>query len=100
LEDRLRAEVGAPVDEAQGLGEASEEQPFLERRAAAPDDSEVLALEERAVADRAVRDAAAVELSLAGDLELRRLAADRHDHRVRAVDRAVVHLDDLPVPVA
>jgi len=100
LQDLLGAEIVAPVDQAEVLREPGEEEALLERRIAAADDREVLTLEERAVADRAVRDAASVEFGLAGDLELRRLTADCDDHRVRAVGRAVLHLDDLPVALA
>src|SRR5205823_14039898 len=80
LQDRLGPELVPSVNEAQVLGEAGQEEALLERRVPTADDGKVLALEECAVADGAVRDAAAVELGLARDLELRRLAAHRDDH--------------------
>src|SRR6266511_3165354 len=99
-EDRLRAELVAPVDDVQLLREAREEEALLERRVAAADDGQVHALEERAIADGAVGDTLAVELLLARHLELLGLAAHRDDHGVRRVTRPVLEFDDLAVRLA
>ena len=97
LEDGLRAVLVAAMDELQRLREAREEKTLLEGAVAPADDREVISFEERAVADGAVRHAAPVELLLAGNAQLRRLAADGDDDRVRGMSGAVVHLDDLAV---
>ena len=53
LQDRLGAEIAATMHYVQLLREAREEEALLERAVAAADDREVVALEERAVTDRA-----------------------------------------------
>ena len=63
---------------------AGKEGPLLDGRVATTDDCDVLALEERAVTDRAVGDALAGQLLLAGDAELARLTAGGDDHGRRA----------------
>ena len=96
-QDRLRAVVVAAVDQVDLAPVAGQEGALLDGRVAAADDRDVRALEEGAVADRAVGDALAGQLLLAGDAELARLAAGRDDHRrgaellaVRRAHHAVV----------
>jgi len=79
------------------LCETGEEQALLERRVAAADDREIRPLEERTVADRAVRDAAAVVLLLADDPKLRRLAADGDDHGIRRQLGPILEGHDLAI---
>src|SRR5439155_19430392 len=61
------AELVAPVDEREVRGELGDEDRVLHRRVASADDGDVLALEERTVADTARGDAAARELLLPGN---------------------------------
>src|SRR5207248_2628662 len=81
------------------LCETSEEQALLERRVAAADDREIRPLEERAVADRAVRDAAAVVLLLADDPELRRLTTDGDDHGICRQLGPILEGHDLAIAI-
>src|SRR5438876_5930321 len=97
LKDRLGAELIAAVDDVELLGETGQEEALLKGGVASPDDREVGALEERAVADGAVRDAAAVIFLLTDDAELRRLAADGNEHGVRRKLGSVPERHDLVV---
>ena len=67
------------------LAKRREERRLLHRGVAAADDDDDLVAEERAVAGRAVRDAAALQFCSDGEPELPRARAGRDDHRVRAV---------------
>jgi len=83
--DLRGAELAAPVDDRHRQPEAGEEERLLERGVAAADHDDVLFLEERAVAGRASRHAAALEALLGVDAEPARAGPGRDDHRVRAV---------------
>ncbi len=80
--DRRGAELVATVDKRHLRRVAGEERRLFHRRVAAADDDELLVAEERAVAGRARRDAAALEALLAGDAEPACARAGRDDHRV------------------
>src|SRR5207249_2008829 len=95
--DRLRSELVATMHDVELLCETGQEQTLLKRGVAAADDREIRALEEGAVTDRAVRDAAAVVLLLADDPKLRRLAADGDDHGIRRQLRPILEGHDLPI---
>ena len=79
-------------------GEARQELRLLDGRVAAADDGDLLVAEERAVARRAPRDAAAGVLGLAGDAELARHRAGRDDDRVREDLAAVERSASSPSP--
>ena len=83
--DRRRAELVAAVDDHDLAREPRQERRLLHRRVAAADDRDHLVAEERAVARRAVRDAATLERLLGRQAELARARAGRDDHRVGAV---------------
>jgi len=100
LQDRLRAKVVPAVHDVELVGETGQEKAFLESRVAPSDDSQVRPFEEGAVADRAVRDPAAVVLLLADDAELGRLSTDGDDDGVCGELGAVLELHDLPVALA
>ena len=72
------------------LGVAREKVRLLDGGVATADDGDALIAEERAVADRAVRDALARVLQLARDAELDRRAAGGDDHRRGREDLARV----------
>src|SRR4029079_15467160 len=97
LKDRLGAELVAPMHHVELLRESREEESLLERGIAPADDREVGTLEERAVADGAVRNAPSVVLLLARDTQLRRLAADGDDDGVRGKLSPILERDDLAV---
>src|SRR5207253_727260 len=80
-QDRLCPVLAAPVDQVDPAPVPGEEGALLDRGVAAAHNRDLGALEERAVADRAVGDALARELVLAWDVELARLASGRDDHR-------------------
>src|SRR5688500_18491852 len=88
-QDRLRAIAVATMDEVNLAAVAGQEGPLLDRRVAAADHRYVLALEECAVANRAVGHALARELLLPGNPQLARLSAGRHDHCRRSKLAAV-----------
>ena len=98
LHDLRRAELVAPVDDLQVLGELRDEDRVLHRRVAAADHGDVLVLEEGAVADSAGGDAAAAELHLAGDAEPLGLRPHGEDHGPGAVD-VLADLDGVDVAV-
>ena len=83
--DLRRAELVAPVHERDLRGELRQEDRLLHRRVAAADDHDLLLAEEGAVADRAVRDAAALQRALRLEPELARARAGGDDHGVGAV---------------
>ena len=72
-EDGLGAKLLTTVDQGHLLGIPGQELRLLDRGVTTSGDGQLQALEEGAVADRAVRDAATGKLLLAGDLELRGL---------------------------
>src|SRR6202171_6742897 len=73
-ENGLGPELLAPVDDVDLLREAGQEHTLLERGITTSDHGHLLFLEEGAIADGALRDAAALELGLARDAELQRFA--------------------------
>ena len=75
----------APVHERHFGRELGEEGRLLHRRVAAAHDDDFALLEERRVADRAVRDAAALELALGLEPELPGVRPGRDDDGLRAV---------------
>ena len=83
--DRRRAELVAAVDDHDLAREAREERRLLHRRVAAADDHDDLVAEERAVARRAVGDAASLQRLLGREAQLPGARAGRDDDRVRAV---------------
>ena len=83
--DRRRAELVAPVDDHDLAREAGEERRLLHRGVAAAHDRDDLVAEERAVAGRAVRDAASLQRLLRREPELTCARTGRDDDRVRAV---------------
>ena len=83
--DLRRSEVGAPVDDRDLAGELGEEDRLLHRRVSAADDQRLAAAEEGGVAGRAVADAAAGELVLAGNAEFLVLGSHRQHDGPRAV---------------
>ena len=83
--DRRGAELLAAVDEVDLAREAGDEGRLLHRRVAAADDDDDLVAEERGVAGRAVRDAAALQLQLGLEPELARARARGDDHGLGAV---------------
>src|ERR687891_983557 len=83
--DRRRSELRAPVDDDDLRRKAAEEGGFLHRRVATADDDDHLVAEERAVAGRAIGDAAPLEDLLRLQAELPRTRARGHDDAVRAV---------------
>ena len=83
--DRRGAELLAPVNEVDLAREAADERRLLERRVAAADDRDDLVAEERGVARRAVRDAAALEAQLRLEPELAGARAGRDDDAVGLV---------------
>src|SRR5437764_458898 len=70
LEDRLGPELVPPVDDVDLARVAGQEVPLLEGGVTAPDDGKDLVLEEGAVANGAVGNAATRQLLFAGDLQL------------------------------
>src|SRR2546430_8634581 len=83
-QDRLRAQLAAPVQDVHPRRVAGEEFTLLYGSVAAADHRQLLALEEGAVADRAIADAPAPELLLARHLEVARQASGGHDQSRRA----------------
>jgi hypothetical protein len=81
--DLRGAEVVAPVDEGDLGGELRQEDGLLHRRVAAADDHDLLLAEEGRVADRAVRDASALQQALGLEAQLARTGAGRDDHALR-----------------
>jgi hypothetical protein len=71
LRDLVRAQLVAAVDDRHGVANLVRNSALLDGRVAAADDHHVLAAVEEAVAGGAGRDAATVELVLAGDAERR-----------------------------
>src|SRR5438105_6718124 len=84
------AQLVAAMNEVHLVGVAREKVGFLGGGVTAADDRDRMIAEERAVADRAVRDALARVLELTGNAELHGRAARRDDGRWRQVDVAVV----------
>src|SRR5439155_19245713 len=78
--DLRRAELVAAVHEVHARGELRQEQRLLERGVAATDDVDLLLAEERAVAGRASRDAAAAVVLLRVDAEPARTCTRRDDN--------------------
>ena len=76
---------------------AGQEGGFFDSAVTAADDRQHLFLEEGAVADRALADAARLELGLARHADLARHAAGGHDDRLGHVLGAVVGLDDAAI---
>src|SRR5262249_13059416 len=66
LEDRLSAELTPAVDDVDLRGVARQEVALLQRRVASADNRQLLALEEGAITNGAVRDATPGELCLSG----------------------------------
>ena len=83
--DRRRPEDVAPMHDGDLGGELRQERRLLHRRVAAAHDDDVLVAEEGCVADRAVRDAAALERALGFEPELTRVRARRDDDRLGAI---------------
>ena len=83
--DRRRTEDVAPVHDRDLGGELRQERRLLHRRVAAAHDDDVLVAEEGCVADRAVRDAAALERALGLEPELTRVRACGDDDRLGAI---------------
>src|SRR5207245_15708 len=98
-EDRLRAQLVAPVKDVDLLGVAREEVAFLDGRVPAADDRQLLTFEESAVANRAVAHAAALVLLLARDAEVARQASSGQDQSRRPDVFARLEAQDLDVPV-
>src|SRR6202171_240642 len=73
----LGPELLAPVDDVDLLREAGQEHALLEGGIAATDHGHLLFPEEGAITDRALRNAATLELALAGDAKLERLPPRR-----------------------
>ena len=94
--DLRRAELVAAVHDADLGAELREEDRLLHRAVAAADHDDRAVLEERGVAGRAVGDAAAAQLLLAGDAELLVLGAHREDDGAGAV-RLVADPDGVQV---
>src|SRR5207245_7108884 len=88
LQDLRGPELVAPVYDVHLAGVAGEIVRLLDRRVPPPYHGEHLALEERAVAHRAVRHALPRILLLPRHAELHRRAAGREDHRRGAVHPA------------
>src|ERR1700682_2780420 len=76
-------ELLAPVDDVDLLREAGQEHALLEGGITATDHGHLLFPEEGAITDRALRDTAPLELALARDAKLERLAPRRQAQRVR-----------------
>ena len=86
VEHDLRGpEVVAPVNQADLGGELRQEDRLLHRRVAAADDHDLLVAEEGRVADRAVRDAAALQRALGLEPELPGGRAGGDDHALGGV---------------
>src|SRR5579864_1814876 len=96
-EDRLRAQLAAPVQDVHLRRVAREKVPLLDGGVSATHHGQLLALEERAVADGAVADAAAPVFLLAGHVEVTRQSAGGHDQRRRAQLLARLQAHDLDV---
>mmetsp|Transcript_30712 Transcript_30712/g.52531 ORF Transcript_30712/g.52531 Transcript_30712/m.52531 type:complete len:535 (-) Transcript_30712:413-2017(-) len=92
LQHRRRAEGVAPVDERHRRRRAREDERVLHRRVAAADHDDRLRGEEEAVARRARRDAASLEVLLARHGEPAAVGA-RGDHDRLRRERRVVRLD-------
>src|SRR6266566_6750572 len=78
-QDRLRPKRAAPVDDVDPRRVPRQELALFHRGVSATDDRQLLALEEGAIADRAVADTAAPELLLARDLQVARKTPGGHD---------------------
>ena len=99
LKDGLGPELVPPVDDVDLARVAGQEVPLLEGGVTAADDGKDLVLEEGAVANGAVGNAATRQLFFAGDLQLPGQAAGGHDHRRCPQHAAGVEGHDLLVTV-
>ncbi len=99
LQDLLRAEVVAPMDDGDALGEVGQEDRFLDGGVASADDHHFLALVEEAVAGGAGRDAVAFEVLFRGDAEPARLGAGADDQRVARIGVAGLALEHKGAPL-
>ena len=97
-QNRLGSKLLAPMDDVDLARVARQEDSLLQGGVAATDHRDHLFLEEGAIADGALRHAAALKLTLAGDAQLLRLAARRQDDEVGHI-LAVLRLDDFLVTV-
>ena len=87
-QDALGAEVAAPVNDSDTLGEVGEVERLFDRRIAAADHRDILAAIEEAVASSAGRHAEAHEGLLRRDAQPLGLRAGGDYQRIRGVDRA------------
>ena len=97
-QDRLRAQLVSAMEDVDLLGVAGQEFALLDGGVTATDHGQLLALEEGAIADRAVADPAAPELLLPGDAEVAGQAARGHDQGRRADLVTRLQPDDLRRP--
>src|SRR2546426_2729546 len=97
-QNRLGAKLLAPVDDVDLARVARQEDALLQGGVAAADHRDHLFLEEGAVTDGALRHAAALELTLAGNAQFLRLAARRQDYEIGHI-LAVLRLDDFLIAV-
>src|SRR5882724_5668409 len=88
-QDRLGAELVAPVYYGHGLGDVGQIQSFLDRGIAAADNGHVLALVEESVAGRAAGNAFAHECAFGGQAEIFRRRARCDDQGIAGIDRLV-----------
>ncbi|TLD44257.1 MAG: hypothetical protein FAZ92_03481 [Accumulibacter sp.] len=84
LQHRVGAQAGFELEQRDMADDAGEVDRRLDARVAATDDGHPLALEQRAVAVRAIGDAMATVLLLAGDVHLAPARAGGDDHRPAA----------------
>ena len=87
LQDLLRAQLVAPVDERDVRGDVRQVQRFFDRGVAAADDGDVLVAEEEPVAGGAGRDALAAEGLLGRQAEVLGRGAGGDDQRIAGVAR-------------
>src|SRR5262249_23102376 len=95
LEDRLSAELTPAVDDVDLRGVARQEVALLQRRVASADNRQLLALEEGAITNGAVRAATPGDLCLSGRAQAPGQAAGRHDQGWRSQHLTAVQPDDL-----
>src|SRR4029077_9346803 len=93
LQNLLRAEAIAPVNDGNGSGEIGQEERFLDRGIAAADHQHLLAAVKEAVAGGAGGNAIALEFLLRGQLEPARLSAGRGDQAIGEIAVAGIAFD-------
>ena len=92
-EYRIRFELIHELDHGHVPYDTREIDRRLNTRVAAADDGDALALEERAIAMRAVSDTPISILGFAGHVDVTPARAGREDHRARAQRATVIHND-------